>query len=743
MIRHYIKTAFRNLLKYKAQNIISIIGLSVGILCFSICLYCSRYINSTDKCFTHWERIADINLYTPAEEPYSGTPATLFESLRQLQFQEVEAFTFVAYPRPRSYNVETIDKEELPYEDLYAMEVDTAYHSVFTPEVLQGSWAVASQTPNAVILTRSLAHKIFGLGENPIGKRMTLAQRLFSSPDTTPRTGGTIYTIQAIIEDIPLNTSLSFLQKIDMLILNDSEGLIQFDGRDSMTGGLTFALLRPGKTSAQLEASFRAMDLKHTIFNEKNTVSASNFGKLFREKSVAPYFAGITFIVGLLILLTGLLNFFHFLTGSYLNRSHEFGIRKVNGSNGNKLFWLLFTQAIIISFIAFLLTFCLIEIFTPYLSFSLFDFTLVIERDLLLIQTIEYMAGVILLCLLLCLFTVWRMKHASIQSSIYKNKSKRHKQKIRNCLLGIQFFICWLFIVFTVALYLQANKTGSTLFNTLTEKDNRESSLEVNIMNVPNNFFEFMNIPILSGHVLKTNSDMVADRKLVERIKKDLLGTTLYNYQDSYTVCGICSDFVADTYNQSQGFVFLPCDFKYYVGHCYLKCVPGKAEEVEAFVKKMLEENLPPSIQLHISTLQEDIHQAQAIENNMKGIILFFSFVSLIITLLGVYSAITLDTERRQKEVAIRKVNGAGLKQIIILFARTYIYQLVLSATMAFPLCYAILQLWKNMYIVFFNDGPLFWISIFIIVAVITTLTIIFRILKIARTNPAEVIKNE
>ena len=59
-----------------------------------------------------------------------------------------------------------------------------------------------------------------------------------------------------------------------MLILNDSEGLIQFDGRDSMTGGLTFALLRPGKTSAQLEASFRAMDLKHTIFNEKNTVSA-------------------------------------------------------------------------------------------------------------------------------------------------------------------------------------------------------------------------------------------------------------------------------------------------------------------------------------------------------------------------------------------------------------------------------------------------------------------------------------
>lgn len=80
----------------------------------------------------------------------------------------------------------------------------------------------------------------------------------------------------------------------------------------------------------------------------------------------------------------------------------------------------------------------------------------------------------------------------------------------------------------------------------------------------------------------------------------------------------------------------------------------------------------------------------------MKGIVLFFSIVSLIITLLGVYSAITLDTERRQKEVAIRKVNGAGVKQIIMLFARMYIGLLIFSAVIAFPLCYAIFQLWKK-----------------------------------------------
>lgn len=113
-------------------------------------------------------------------------------------------------------------------------------------------------------------------------------------------------------------------------------------------------------------------------------------------------------------------------------------------------------------------------------------------------------------------------------------------------------------------------------------------------------------------------------------------------------------------------------------------------------IEKTLKETLPESIHPHVTTLQEDIYEAQAIENKLKGIILFFSIVSLLITLLGVYSTITLDTERRQKEVAIRKVNGAGLKQIILLFARLYIKLLTVSAIIAFPLIYIVIQMWKK-----------------------------------------------
>ncbi len=799
MLQHYIKIAIRHLLKYKMQNLISVIGLSVGILCFSICLYCSRFIHEVDDCFPHRDRIADISLYTAGSDLFSGIPATLIEDLRKRSFAEVEDYTFTVYPHERSYNVEIKEGQELPYDDLNSMEVDSSYYKVFTPTVLQGSWEIAANTPNAVILTRSLAEKIFGKGESPIGKRMILMQRLSTAPDTTPRTGGIAYTIQAVIEDIPLNTSLSFLERLEMLTLNDSEGTLQFRGRGDMTGGFGFALLHEGKTARQLEAHFRSIDMKHRMYNEEMNISASPFGEKFWSLSVTSYFAGITFIIGLLILLTGLLNFCQFLTGTFLNRHREYGIRKVAGSSTAQLFFQLFTQAVLIALIAFLLTFCMIEILSPYLSFTLFQFVLIIEKGVLLVHAAEYMGGILLLCMVLCLITVLRLRRVPLQAGILGSGVKRRKHGVRNTLLGIQFFICWIFVAFTVALYMQAEKTKSTLFNTLTEtekanivsfpidyrfmkneerlalidrisrcpgvqdklladinylkgisgtgmqteKGNSETSLEVNIMAVSNNFFRFMNIPLLSGRALETKEDLVVDQALVERMKKELLGTTLYNYSDGYTVCGISANFIADVYSQSQGFVFLPSDFSYYVGHCYLKCEPGKTAEVRKFAEKVLDETLPSSIQPKVSTLLEDISEAQALENKLKGIILFFSLVSVIITLLGVYSAITLDTERRQKEVAIRKVNGAGLKQIILLFARLYIRLLLASALIAFPLIYVALQQWRMMYIVFFNDGILYWGGLFFGITLVTALTVLFRILKIARVNPAEVIKNE
>ena len=125
MLRHYIKMQCANLLKYKDTKSDIYRRLSVGILCFSICLYCSRFISEVDSCFSNKERIADINLCTTRGDLYSGIPATTIEELRKLRFDEVQDFTFTVYPRERSYNVEIKEGKELPYDHLMTMEVDS------------------------------------------------------------------------------------------------------------------------------------------------------------------------------------------------------------------------------------------------------------------------------------------------------------------------------------------------------------------------------------------------------------------------------------------------------------------------------------------------------------------------------------------------------------------------------------------------------------------------------------------
>ncbi|MCD8183032.1 MAG: ABC transporter permease [Bacteroides sp.] len=799
MIQYYLKIAVRHLWKYKVQNLISIIGLAVCLLCFSLCMYCSRFFLSIDQGFENCDRIADVMLRTPDDDVISGTPATLVEELRGIPLSEVEALTFLTYSRHRLYNIEMEDGKERPFEDMGTIETDSCFYRVFTPEVIAGSWEVAVRTPNAIVMTESVMRKAFGEAGNPIGKRMVLTRRLFTSPDTTPRSGGIAYTIQAVIRDIPENNSLNNCSGIDLLVLNDSEGLLQSNSRKNMTGGSTFALLHKGKTVQQLEARFRSLRLTNDLFRQDNPVCATSFGKTYWDTSAIPYFVYVTATLGVLILLAGLLNFFHFLTGSFLNRSREYSLHKVLGSNSRQLLSQLFVQSALVILLAFLLNFCMIEILAPYLHLTLGNYSLIIAKEPLMGQYSEYLALIFLLNVFICMMAVAYTQRISIQEGIKGNNKYTGKHRLRNVMMGVQFFICWIFVTLTAALYLQAEKTTSTLFGTLSkhekesilsiavdysflkneeklalierfashsgvqeklladisysngvsgtglqlEKDNSNSGFEVNVMSTAPNFFHFMNMPILKGHTLQNNGEMVVDETLEKRMKKELLGTVLYNYADGYTVNGISAPFVADVYNRSEGFAFLPGNFKVYVGHCYLKCYPKQINAVKEHVLKVLHEALPYTLSPKITTLQQDLEEEQGLETKLKSIVFFFAAVSIIITLLGVYSAITLDTERRRKEVAIRKVNGAGLRQIFLLFIRMYAWILIITAVIAFPLLYAVLQLWRRMYTVFFNNGMCFWCGIFVIISLITIVTVIFRILKIARINPAEVIKTE
>ena len=122
------------------------------------------------------------------------------------------------------------------------------------------------------------------------------------------------------------------------------------------------------------------------------------------------------------------------------------------------------------------------------------------------------------------------------------------------------------------------------------------------------------------------------------------------------------------------------------------------------------------------------------------------TIISLLCIIISVYSAVSFDTRGREKEVAIRKVHGAKMWDIIRLFGRYYLRILVISAIIAAPLGIALGTIVMNMMHVHANVLLLTcqWIvSSLLIVTLITLLTVWEKIYRVSRTPPADVVKKE
>ena len=126
-----------------------------------------------------------------------------------------------------------------------------------------------------------------------------------------------------------------------------------------------------------------------TLYGTTYKVKAFLLGQFPSFSRGLSVISGITAAMGLLILLVGLLNFFHFLVGSYFNRVREFSLMKVNGCKDWQLFCLLLTQSLLVTLAASLLMLCGIELSEGRMDYSLQFFSMTFDKALLLEQAVQ------------------------------------------------------------------------------------------------------------------------------------------------------------------------------------------------------------------------------------------------------------------------------------------------------------------------------------------------------------------
>lgn len=93
------------------------------------------------------------------------------------------------------------------------------------------------------------------------------------------------------------------------------------------------------------------------------------------------------------------------------------------------------------------------------------------DKALLLEQAVQYIFLLIVLCVVICWVSTIRIQRMTIQTGLRGEQHYQQRHRGRNLMLGVQFFICWVFVTLTTGLYLQAEKTSSTLLSTLSRQE--------------------------------------------------------------------------------------------------------------------------------------------------------------------------------------------------------------------------------------------------------------------------------
>jgi putative ABC transport system permease protein len=337
MIKNFLKTAWRNLIKNKTYSIINILGLAIGLSCFLlIAMYVLDEL-SFDRYNDKAGRIYRINsdIKFGGAEMHMPVTSDMMGQLLKKDYPEAEQYT-----RIYTFNGNKLIKKGNEYiNEAKVAHVDSTFFDVFTLPAIEGNTKTALDEPNTVVLTKSAALKYFGTTD-VVGKTIE-----------TNDNDQTFYKVTAVIKDIPENSHFHFDFLFSMKNVDYRWGQL------TSHNFYTYLLLRPGTNYKAFEKHFAEYTEKYVLPDARqfmNINSMADFEKagnklvyslipltkihLYSDRSFELSSGGniqyvyIFSAVALFILIIACINFMNLTTARSANRAKEVGIRKVLGT---------------------------------------------------------------------------------------------------------------------------------------------------------------------------------------------------------------------------------------------------------------------------------------------------------------------------------------------------------------------------------------------------------------------------
>ena len=276
----------------------------------------------------------------------------------------------------------------------------------------------------------------------------------------------------------------------------------------------------------------------------------------------------------------------------------------------------------------------------------------------------------------------------------------------------------------------------------------------INFMSYPVswNFLQMMGIKIEEGRdFMQSDEHLLTGAYIFNREAADRFGIDLETQIKAHTneltpVVGICENFNFQPLQYGiEPFAFIV--FGQYgwrhPNHAYIRVTAGADfKELSKYIKDIISEFAPyVSVeQNELKFFDDELAIQYQIEDKLSTLVTIFSFLSILISIIGVFGLVLFETQYKRHEIGIRRIHGASSAGIIKMFNKKYLYIVAICSAVAIPISYYIIDRWMQQFA--YRTEMSVWVYVVAVmtITIITIVTVTLRSWKAANENPVDAI---
>lgn len=794
MLKNYILVAWRNILNNRLFSAINIVGLALSM---SVCMIVLvRIIDSLsyDNFHNHEDKIfriiSEVENNNGERWDFASTPLPLAAELSKDTFM-IESVTQLY---PGFYDVTTSEIKEPEIDGTFA---DETFFSFFSFPLKYGEPKLVLTQPYSIVISEELALKLFG-AVDPLGKTIPLKKfgvfTVTGVLQATSQKSHISFSAFASMATVPLLESLGKLAP-------------KHNNWDSFEKGYTYIKLKEGteneilintlrrisgginQASSDGSFHFRAQSLGAITPGVSDMIHeigrGPTRGSLLAETAIA-----------LIILIAAAFNYTNLSIARGLSRGKEVGIRKLSGAKRHHIFFQYIFESVILALFALLLANVIFGFILEYEPFNDgYEMVPAITPGLVVFSVFTFFA--ILTGAFSGAMPAWIL--SSFQPArIFRNIGS---EKVlgslsgRKVLMVFQFALSLVIMVFLSAFNQQfeflekgdpgfrdtnqlmipmagkqeqiqqkleqlngieqvgftsnlfANRNSATVKGSLLRSDERP--ITFNYYSCSPKFIAMADLKVIDGHLFpmegNQSEQIIINEKAVLALgyntTSEALGRVLY-FEDSVQgrITGIVKDFYDNGYGNSIHPLIIrndPLAFRYTVVEADAHQLITAPERVKLAWKEVY-----PDQVFEYSWVDKEMKAENKVSAtfSMLG---FLTFMTITIASMGLLGLVVYTTETRRKEMSIRKIIGARVYQIIGLLSKGFVNLLLISATIALPIGYALSQWFLMNFTNKISFGITDLLISFLILLSIGLSIILSQTWKVSVENPATNLRSE